>query len=196
MSQFPFDVKPDKALLPPNGPPLPRAGPRLQDPVQFLGDASMRDTPDVATDIDQRLDINDSSEDIEIDSLSDASSVEDETQKPPVGLPLSKLPTGLCYDERMRYHSEVSATTGENVHPEDPRRIYYIFKELCQAGLVADGTNAKPIVDQPLQRIDAREATREECCLIHTPWHYDFVKRTAGMPPNQRCCLLPRAIHH
>jgi len=79
----------------------------------------------------------------------------------------------------MRYHAEVSALSAEAVHPEDPRRIYYIFKELCEAGLVvAKGYSL--MVDQPLLRIDAREATREEIELVHTAEHYDFVRRTAG----------------
>jgi histone deacetylase 6 len=80
----------------------------------------------------------------------------------------------------MRYHAEVAATSAENVHPEDPRRIYYIFKELCEAGLV-DDKDYPPMVEQPLKRIDAREATKEEILLIHNEReHYDFVKSTAG----------------
>ncbi|RMZ88982.1 hypothetical protein DV736_g3779, partial [Chaetothyriales sp. CBS 134916] len=119
------------------------------------------------------------------DSLDDEdSSVEEDDafQTASIGLPVSSLPTGLCYDERMRYHSEVSATTGENVHPEDPRRIYFIFKELKEAGLVADGDDkSNVVVRQPLLRIDAREATEAECCLVHTQAHYDFVKSTASL---------------
>jgi histone deacetylase 6 len=113
--------------------------------------------------------------------MSDSDSDPDETfTKPPRGLPISRLPTGLCYDDRMRYHAEVAATSAENVHPEDPRRIYYIFKELCEAGLV-DDKDYPPMVEQPLKRIDAREATKEEILLIHNEReHYDFVKSTAG----------------
>ena len=108
----------------------------------------------------------------------DESSIDD-NHHIPQGLPIRQLPTGLCYDERMRYHAEVSALSAEAVHPEDPRRIYYIFKELCEAGLVvAKGYSL--MVDQPLLRIDAREATREEIELVHTAEHYDFVRRTAG----------------
>lgn len=145
------------------------------------GDTSMRDTPDVSTDIDQRL-IIDTSEEDDLDSLlTDESSIEEESVQPqPHGLSVSQLPTGLCYDPRMRFHAEVAATTAENVHPEDPRRIYYIFKELCNAGLIEakDGGKA-PIVERPLLRIDAREATRDECCLVHTEAHYDFVEQTS-----------------
>lgn len=95
------------------------------------------------------------------------------------GLPSRGLPTGLCYDERMRYHAEVSALSAEAVHPEDPRRIYYIFKELCEAGLVQH-KDYDLMVDQPLLRIDAREATEDEICLVHTPAQYAFVRSTAS----------------
>jgi len=36
------------------------------------------------------------------------------------------------------------------------------------------------LVDQPLLRIDAREATEDEICLVHTPGHYSFVRNTAS----------------
>jgi histone deacetylase 6 len=94
------------------------------------------------------------------------------------GLPISSLPTGLCYDIRMRYHCEVKPTL--DVHPEDPRRIYYIYKELCKAGLVDDPEATRPLVSQPLQRIDAREATKQEISLVHAPEHYAFVQSTKG----------------
>ncbi|EXJ94322.1 histone deacetylase 6/10 [Capronia coronata CBS 617.96] len=133
--------------------------------------------------MDHRLKIETSEEDEDYEDslLSDTSSEADDTiPKPPRGLPVAQLPTGLCYDDRMRYHAEIAATTGENVHPEDPRRIYYIYKELCEAGLV-DDEYYPPMVEVPLKRIDAREATREECLLVHTPEHYEFVKSTANM---------------
>jgi histone deacetylase 6 len=100
---------------------------------------------------------------------------------PLYGLPTKELPTGLCYDDRMRFHAEVASTSENSLHPEDPRRIFYIFKELSEAGLVADSKNQRPLVPQPLLRIDAREATEAECCLVHTPDHYAFVRATAGM---------------
>lgn len=160
-------------------PKFPNPIPRLEEPRLTSVDTSMRDTPDVSADIDNRLKIETSEEEYEDSLLSDTSSEPDDASKPPRGLPVAKLPTGLCYDERMRYHAEVAATSGENVHPEDPRRIYYIYKELCEAGLV-DDKKYPPMVEMPLVRIDAREATRDECLLVHTPEHYDFVKSTAG----------------
>lgn len=94
------------------------------------------------------------------------------------GLPLASLASGLCYDVQMRYHCEVRPTA--DVHPEDPRRIYYIFKELCRAGLVDDPESSKPLVAKPLSRINARNATEEEISLVHTPDHFAFVESTKG----------------
>lgn len=102
------------------------------------------------------------------------SDFEEEEEEP--GLPLESLPSGLCYDIRMRYHCEVRPTT--DVHPEDPRRIYYIYKELCRAGLVEDPEASIPLAARPLKRIHARDATRDEISLVHTPEHYEFVDST------------------
>ncbi|KZN89076.1 Histone deacetylase [Penicillium chrysogenum] len=96
------------------------------------------------------------------------------------GLPLASLATGLCYDHRMRYHCEVCPQS--DVHPEDPRRIYYIYKELCRAGLVDDPESSRPLAPKTLQRIHARNATEEEVTLIHNDAHYAFVQSTTEMP--------------
>lgn len=149
--------------------------PRLQEPFQMSNDMTMRDTPEFGLGSSRE---GESTED-EADSMTDESSINEEHEVPR-GLPVSKLPTGLCYDDRMRFHSEVSAPTGDSVHPEDPRRIYYIYKELCEAGLVENDEKHPPLVDPPLKRINAREATREEICLVHTGPHYDFVQKTSG----------------
>ena len=132
-------------------------------------------------DIDARLRIESPSSDESEDSLlSDTDSEADENlSKPERGLPILKLPTGLCYDERMRYHAEVAATSGENVHPEDPRRIYFIYRELCEAGLVDDKDNP-PVVEVPLYRISAREVTKDEILLVHDERQYDLVRSTAS----------------
>ncbi|KAF7713980.1 Histone deacetylase class 2 [Penicillium ucsense] len=95
------------------------------------------------------------------------------------GLPVGSLATGLCYDVRMRYHCEVRPTT--EVHPEDPRRIYYIYKELCRAGLVDDPDSIQPLAPRTLKRIAARNATEEEITLIHSQAHYAFVRSTSDM---------------
>lgn len=111
-----------------------------------------------------------------VESNSDWSE-EEVTSRP--GLPLASLATGLCYDVRMRYHCEVQPTN--DVHPEDPRRIYYIYKELCKSGLVDDPDSCRPLAPTPLQRIDAREATEEEIVNIHSAAHFAFVRSTQGM---------------
>lgn len=99
-----------------------------------------------------------------------------------VGLPVASLATGLCYDIRMRYHCEVRPAA--EVHPEDPRRIYYIYKEICRAGLIEDldiVAAPKMLVPMPLKRIDVRNATKEEVELVHTDEHFQFVADTQSM---------------
>lgn len=95
------------------------------------------------------------------------------------GLPVASLPSGLCYDSEMRYHCEIRPTS--DIHPEDPRRIYYIYRALCQAGLVDDETSARPLVHQTLKRIMPRRATQEQISTVHTADHFDFVQSTKGM---------------
>ncbi|KAI9814009.1 MAG: Histone deacetylase hda1 [Pycnora praestabilis] len=94
-------------------------------------------------------------------------------------LPRSSLSTGLCYDVRMRFHHELRQHG--DVHPEDPRRIWAIYTELCEAGLVADTLAPGPPKKDLLARIPARHASIEEICLVHTRAHYDFVDDTRNM---------------
>lgn len=97
-------------------------------------------------------------------------------------LPVANLSTGLCYDMRMRYHCEMEPPTDRlEIHPEDPRRIYQIYKELCLAGLVEDPISKMPIVPKPLHRIYAREATQAEICLVHDLKHFIAVAKTKGL---------------
>lgn len=122
---------------------------------------------------------------VKYDSLVESNSDwSDEDTMPKAGLPLGSLATGLCYDTRMRYHCEVRPTS--DVHPEDPRRIYYIYKELCRAGLVDDPDSTRPLAPQPLKRIRARNATEQEITLVHTAPHFAFVMGTKGMT----CCVF------
>ena len=53
-------------------------------------------------------------------------------------LPYSSSKTGLVYDARMRFHTEPMSAMQRDleIHPEDPRRILEIFKEIQDAGLV------------------------------------------------------------
>ncbi|KAI9671209.1 MAG: Histone deacetylase hda1 [Caeruleum heppii] len=94
------------------------------------------------------------------------------------------LPTGLCYDARMRFHLDENTNGGKrDRHPEDPRRIEAIMQKLECAGLVArHGQVHRP---DKLQRIPARQATRDEICAVHSPEHYAFVKTTAELPQEE-----------
>lgn len=110
------------------------------------------------------------SEDLESDAL---------LQTP--GIVVATLPTGLCYDVRMRYHCELDPPKQRlDFHPEDPRRIYYIYRALCKAGLVAGVDNSASITSKYLQKVNIRYATKEEICLVHDAKHFDFVKSTKG----------------
>ncbi|KAI9846152.1 MAG: Histone deacetylase hda1 [Sclerophora amabilis] len=93
-------------------------------------------------------------------------------------LPISSLRTGLCYDVRMRFHATVAE---DDAHPEDPRRIYRIYRELCRAGLVNDPHALGPPQEDLMCRIHARAATPAEICLVHTYFHYKFILSTRDM---------------
>ncbi|KAG7285311.1 hypothetical protein NEMBOFW57_009933 [Staphylotrichum longicolle] len=91
------------------------------------------------------------------------------------------LPTGCCYDDRMKLHS--NADFGPNPHhPEDPSRIEYIMKIFKKNGLVFTGSDAeliRIIQNEPTKymwRIPAREATKEEICIVHHPGHFQWVE--------------------
>ena len=107
------------------------------------------------------------------------------SQRP--SLPYSELPTGVCYDARMRFHTELDPPKDRSdYHPEDPRRIFEIFDMLCKSGLISpkDSQHAvEPIVPQPLRMLRSRTATRREVCLVHEESHFEFLKSTASMWP-------------
>ena len=98
-------------------------------------------------------------------------------------LPYSDLDTGLCYDARMRFHTELNPPSQRSdFHPEDPRRILAIYRTLCYAGL-ADDPAFRPktaLVRRPLKRIPTRHATKSEVSLVHEEVHFEFLKSTAG----------------
>ncbi|KAK4122591.1 histone deacetylase A-like protein [Parathielavia appendiculata] len=96
------------------------------------------------------------------------------------------LPTGCCYDDRMKLHA--NADFGPNPHhPEDPSRIEYIMKTFKKHGLVFTGSDAdliRIIQSEPTKymwRIPAREATREEICIVHHPEHFLWVEALSRM---------------
>ena len=136
-----------------------------------------RDTSVLTNDVASQLSLMSATE--STDTPSESSGDELATVPRPHPLPFSTLYTGLCYDVRMRYHCELDPPKERiDYHPEDPRRIFHIFRELCEAGLVDDPISTRPLVDKPLMRIPARYATVEEICLVHTLGHYNFIEQT------------------
>jgi len=95
-------------------------------------------------------------------------------QKGMAHLPYSTSQTGLVYDVRMRFHVEVRPEVNQGVHPEDPRRIYAIYKELVDAGLV-DDPNTVSLAPSVLARIPARFVTKKEVCAVHSERVWDLV---------------------
>ncbi|ROT40241.1 histone deacetylase clr3 [Sodiomyces alkalinus F11] len=96
------------------------------------------------------------------------------------------LPTGCCYDDRMKLHYNADFTSHPH-HPEDPRRIEEIIKAFKKAGLLYSGPEtevARITRDAPTKymwRIAAREASKEEILTTHTPDHFTWVKRLSTM---------------
>jgi len=80
----------------------------------------------------------------------------------------------------MRFHCEPIPKEAD-MHPEDPRRIYEVYNELCQAGLVDDPANVDPNADFMLLRIPTRYATEHEIRACHSHKSWDFVMSLKGM---------------
>jgi histone deacetylase 6 len=97
-------------------------------------------------------------------------------------LPYASSQTGLVYDPRMRFHTEMELEEDEEIHPEDPRRIYEIFTELQSAGLVQDENEPvdERLIPFKLFRIPARFADPAEICLVHSREHYQWMEALAG----------------
>lgn len=98
------------------------------------------------------------------------------------------LKTGVVYDVRMRYHAKIFTSYFEYIdpHPEDPRRIYRIYKRLAEAGLIQD-TSLSGVDDiGPLMvKIPIREATAEEILEVHSQDHLKFIESTENMTRDQ-----------
>ncbi|RKF77633.1 Histone deacetylase clr3 [Golovinomyces cichoracearum] len=128
-----------------------------------------------------------SGEDDDSDVCSESSS---ETKIRPVTSRKSCLPTGCCYDDRMKLHVNADFSA-ESHHPEDPRRIAAIFQHFRDAGLVFTGPDEelqKALKTSPtsfMYRIAARKATRAEICLVHTSAHYEWVQSINEMTSAQ-----------
>jgi histone deacetylase 6 len=93
----------------------------------------------------------------------------------------SFLPTGLCYDDRMKLHANADWSASPH-HPEDPRRIEAIMKAFREAGLVYTGTISELVKlleispSRWMWRIQAREATEAEICTAHTASHFHWAR--------------------
>lgn len=125
------------------------------------------------------------------DDPSDPMDGDDDLDSPSNGLDQSlyqvrrgQLPTGVCYDDRMKLHANADFG-GKPHHPEDPGRIEHIFMKFKKAGLVFLGSEAEALEVRRrnptlyMWRIDAREATESEICLVHLPTHYAWVRELA-----------------
>lgn len=105
-----------------------------------------------------------------VDALSDTDSQPEVIAEKRNG---SLLPTGCCFDERMRLHANADFASYPP-HPEDPRRITSIMKALRDGELVYYGneTDLADILHKSparfMYRIAAREAMDEEICTVHT----------------------------
>jgi histone deacetylase 6 len=100
------------------------------------------------------------------------------------------LPTGCCYDDRMKLHANADFSSNPH-HPEDPRRIEAIMKEFKDAGLIYTGTQAelndllKQSPNSWMWRIAARKATPAEICTVHTAAHFEWVKKLSTLTSAQ-----------
>ena len=123
------------------------------------------------------LDLPDSTEGPESGDGSQASS---EDSKPATSRK-QLLPTGCCYDDRMKLHANADFSANPH-HPEDPRRIEVIMKEFKDGGLIYTGDEedlAELLKRSPTQwmwRISARRATPSEICTVHTASHLEWVR--------------------
>lgn len=106
----------------------------------------------------------------------------------PNTLTYSNKRTGLCYDVRMRYHATVDEG---DMHPEDPRRIYFIYRALVEDGLIDDEddmASEEQLRAQPvLAKFKAREVTKAEACLVHSEAHWKFIESTASEYITAQC---------
>jgi histone deacetylase 6 len=110
-------------------------------------------------------------------------------------LPYASQRTGLVYDPRMRFHTELEIDEDEEIHPEDPRRIYEIYNDLVQAGLVVvEGQEVdERLKPYKLIRIPTREAEAGEICLVHSRRHYDWMT-TLKATPKEELVLMGKSM--
>lgn len=95
-----------------------------------------------------------------------------------MALPHASSRTGVVYDARMRFHTEKDTEEEEDIHPEDPRRIFEIFKALQDADLLENEKEptSPALLPFKLWRIAARFAEPGEIALVHSQAHYRFME--------------------
>ncbi|EDO18283.1 hypothetical protein Kpol_1039p32 [Vanderwaltozyma polyspora DSM 70294] len=96
-------------------------------------------------------------------------------------LSYTPLKTGLCYDVRMRYHAKIYTSYYEYIdpHPEDPRRIYRIYKILAENGLIRDpALSGIDDIGDLMCKIPVREATSEEILEVHPKEQLEYLEKT------------------
>ncbi|KAF5093338.1 hypothetical protein D0Z03_002465 [Geotrichum reessii] len=106
----------------------------------------------------------------------------------PPQLLYTHLKTGFCYDVRMRYHAKIVTSAFDYVdpHPEDPRRIYRVYKALAESGIIIDPKlEGLEKVGDLMLKIPIRFASDDEILLVHTKAHLDFIKSTTTMTRQQ-----------
>ena len=174
-------------MLAPNGLQDPRRGASPNSDTEYLNPATRllqepsRESSVLANNVANHLSI-ETSEDPMQQGLDNFIDELDDPDHGPTVPYVSSLPTGLCYDVRMRYHCELDPPKqSRDFHPEDPRRIFKIYKELCMAGLVNDPMlNNGNLIPNPLLRINARNVSEAEVCLVHDKKHWDFMVATTS----------------
>ncbi|EDO16732.1 hypothetical protein Kpol_1003p37, partial [Vanderwaltozyma polyspora DSM 70294] len=106
------------------------------------------------------------------------------------------LKTGLCYDVRMRYHAKIFTSNFEYIdpHPEDPRRVYRIYKILAENGLIKDeNLSGLDDIGDIMLKIPVRTATEEEILAVHTREHLDFIENIESQSREELIKLTEKA---
>lgn len=167
--------------------PTPNSDAELLNPRTRRLQEPSRESSVLANNVANHLSI-ETLEDPMQQGLDDSIDELDDAEHAPPAQYISELPTGICYDVRMRYHCELDPPKqSRDFHPEDPRRIFKIYKELCMAGLVNDPMlNTGILITNPLLRINARNVSESEVCLVHDKKHWDFMVTTASSYDTRR----------
>ncbi|KAJ2081078.1 Histone deacetylase hda1 [Coemansia sp. RSA 988] len=92
-------------------------------------------------------------------------------------------PVGYVYDVRMKYHQDLEDP--EDPHPEDPRRIYWIYNILKKSGLldIMQSVPVTPVTDNKILRVHTKgylevlkdTEIMEKATLLNTQKQFDSV---------------------